>query len=72
MSEGERVDREAKMRVVLEAYEAWEGDMIMGGECWVTADGLPRMTQGLYDRWIEIQNMRNRALGRFHYGKDGR
>jgi hypothetical protein len=52
--------REEELQNVLKAYEQWEADMILAGECWV--NGLPRITQTLWDRFIEIQAMRNRAL----------
>jgi len=45
----------------LEAYEAWEADIIINNETWRT-DDLPHMTQAQYDRMIEIQDMRNAAL----------
>ncbi len=55
-----------RFRAVLEAYEQWEADLLMCGEAWSTPSGLPRMTQALYDRWMEIQAMRNDALGRLN------
>lgn len=39
----------------LEAYEQWEIDLVL-------QDGLPRMTQALFERWIELQAKRNAAL----------
>lgn len=53
------------IRQVLEAYEQWEADMIADNKCWNTADGLPKFTQSIYDRFMELQEMRNKVLGRF-------
>lgn len=44
----------------LRAYERWEADLIMEDNSWV--GGLPRLTQNLYDRMIELQAMRNAVL----------
>ena len=49
---------------VLRAYEQWEADVILCGECWAP-NGMaetPRLTQALWNRLIEIQAMRNAAL----------
>jgi hypothetical protein len=55
---------------LVEAYEAWEGDLILSDEAW---DGgmapLPRLTQELWDRLLEIQAMRN-AVSKKITGKD--
>ena len=45
---------------VLLAYEQWEADLVLCGDAWT--NGLPRMTQPLYDRWMGIQAMRNAVL----------
>jgi hypothetical protein len=63
-------EENARLRDVAEAYERWEADLLGCREAWDTPDGLPRFTQGLQDRWIEIQTMRSKALGRFHHSKD--
>jgi len=47
-------------REVLRTYEKWEADLILCSEAW--SNGLPQMTQKLYDRWIAIQEQRNHAL----------
>ena len=44
----------------LREYEAWEADLILEAACW--ADGLPMLTQDLYDRFIAIQTKRNAVL----------
>lgn len=54
------VKRIATLEAVLKFYEQWEADLILCSEAW--ANGLPRMTQELYDRWMEIQTKRNAAL----------
>lgn len=51
------------MKDVLEAYEQWEADLIMCDEAWQERS-LPCFTQKLWDRFLEIQHMRNRALKR--------
>lgn len=51
--------REAVIEV-LRAYEQLEADVIMEPACWF--GGLPRITRPLWDRFIEIQAMRNAAL----------
>lgn len=47
---------------VLRAYEKWEGDLILDNRAWTRREGLPCLTQELWDRLLEIQNMRNSAL----------
>jgi hypothetical protein len=47
----------------LEAYSRWEADLIMSNEAWSGGFAeLPTITQELWDRFIEIQGMRNAAL----------
>lgn len=46
---------------VAKAYEAWEADVVFDGN-W--EDGLPKLTQPLFDRLLEIQAMRNAALAK--------
>lgn len=58
------VSKEAEMRAVLEAYEQWEADWIMDDESW-PIETTAAMSKRMYDRFIEIQGMRNKALGRF-------
>lgn len=53
-------DEVARLRAVLKAYEAWEAALIMDPVVW--RNGLPQFTQSLYDKFIEIQTMRNAAL----------
>ena len=46
---------------VAKAYEAWEAEVVFDAN-W--ADGLPKLTQPLFDRLLEIQAMRNAALAK--------
>lgn len=50
------------------AYEQWEADLVLCSEAWSTGDGLPRMTQELYDRFMEIQALRNVAISKAEKG----
>lgn len=56
----------AEMRKVLEAYEAWEADLITDNDAWYDEAreplDLPTIPQRLWDRFIEIQSMRNQVL----------
>lgn len=47
---------------VLQEYEKWEADLVECDEVWDTEDGLPKMTQALHDRFMAIQEKRNKAL----------
>lgn len=47
----------------LKDLEQFEADWIMCDECWDTEDGMPKFTKEFYDRWIELQNKRNKLLG---------
>lgn len=46
----------------LKIYESWEAELLMENSVWV--NGLPRFTQSLYDKWMEIQGKRNEVLGK--------
>ena len=70
---GNRQAREAKanalliacapdMFEVLKLYEEFEAELIMENESWT--GGLPKFTQRLYDKWMEIQGRRNDALAK--------
>jgi hypothetical protein len=50
-----------EMIAVLRAYEQWEAALVLTGD-W--RNEMPRLTQGLYDRMLEIQAMRNAILAR--------
>jgi len=50
-----------EMIAVLRAYEQWEADLILSGD-W--RDAMPRLTQPLYDRMLEIQAKRNAILAK--------
>jgi hypothetical protein len=53
----------ADLREVLQAWRAWEAELIEADEAWRAGDGLPRIPQDLYDRYIgELQPMREKAL----------
>lgn len=43
-------------------YEQWETDLINCEKAWNTLSGLPQLTRELYDKLIEIQNIRNNIL----------
>jgi hypothetical protein len=49
-----------QLRRVVEAYEQWEADLILENKCWTGQNVC--LTDGLYERMIEIQAMRNVAL----------
>ena len=56
-----------KMLRTLEAYEEWEAMLIDDNEAW-GPEGMgtnPKITNKLWDRLMEIQAMRNEALGRY-------
>lgn len=50
------------LAAVAMAYEQWEADLILDHNAW--NHELPYLTQGLWDRLLEIQAMRNAALSR--------
>jgi len=49
-----------EMYEILKLYEEWEAELLMDNSAWV--NGLPRFTQSLYDKWMEIQGRRNEVL----------
>lgn len=51
---------------VLRGYEAWEADLIANGRWEATGDGLPTLTDELYDSLMELQAHRNEALSAHH------
>lgn len=42
------------------AYAKWEAELIDTPEAWTHE--LPRFTQALYDKWMELQRQRNAAI----------
>ena len=52
------------MYEVLKLYEEFESILLMDTEAWGTEDGLPKFTQQLLDKWIEIQGKRNECLAK--------
>jgi hypothetical protein len=60
--ENKRLQTEnASLRAVLKAYEEFEADLILNGD-W--SGECVRMTQAQHDRMMELQAMRNEALGK--------
>lgn len=60
-----KLDAVEAMRKALKAYERWEADLVLSDEAWRGGMApLPTITQSLWDRLLEIQAMRNAALGR--------
>lgn len=57
------VARAEKAEAVLMAYQQWEADIILDRDCWLR-EGMT-VDRHHYDRMIEIQTMRNEALGAF-------
>ncbi len=47
---------------VLLGYEQWEADLLLDSNAWRGIDGLPHITQSLWDRLLELQALRNAAL----------
>jgi len=50
------------LKAVALAYEQWEADVILDSKCWRFE--TPHITQALWDRFCEIQMMRNAALAK--------
>jgi len=46
---------------VLIRYEQWEANLIMEASCW--EGGMPTLTTELFEELLEIQELRNKALG---------
>jgi hypothetical protein len=53
-------DENTRLRDALEKWCTWEEELLNTREAW--EDGLPKMTQELYDKYIELQSIRNKAL----------
>ena len=49
-----------EQKVVLKKYEEWEAKLIMEDNCW--ENGLPELTQELFEEFLEIQELRNQAI----------
>ena len=54
------IKRAQELEKVLCRYEQWEADLLMDDQAW--GSGLPCFTQGLYDKWMELQEQRNKVL----------
>ena len=52
------------MYEILKLYEEFEGTLLMEAGAWSTDNGLPKLTQKLLDKWIEIQGKRNKCLAK--------
>ena len=51
-----------EMHEALKLYEELESELLMENSAWV--NGLPKFTQSLYDKWVEIQGKRNEVLAK--------
>lgn len=49
-------------RELLKEYEKWEAKMLLTDEVWKSEDGLPHLTQELFDEWLTLQLKRYRIL----------
>ena len=58
---GPLAEAASDLQAVAQGYEAWEAELIRSGD-W--RDGLPKLTQPLYDRLMELQVKRNAALAK--------
>ena len=45
-------------------YEAWEANLVLHGRWETTGDGLPTLTEDLYDEMMELQALRNAAIAK--------
>lgn len=57
----------AELLAVLKAYERWEADIIESNEAWGPPDEMrefPHFTENLWDRMLELQEMRNTAISK--------
>lgn len=46
------------------AHERWEAHLLLNDDAWETEDGLPHLTQKLYDELMVLQAKRNTFLCR--------
>lgn len=53
-----------ELLALCQAYERWDAKIIRSDEAWDTNDGLPCMTNEVYNRWIELQEQRNEVLAK--------
>ncbi|HWQ42792.1 MAG TPA: hypothetical protein VN456_12255 [Desulfosporosinus sp.] len=56
------------MYEALKLYEEFESQLILDSDAWGNEDGLPRFTQALLDKWMEIQAKRDEVLGKAQGG----
>jgi len=49
-----------EQKAVLKKYEEWEAKLIMEDNCW--ENGLPELTQELFEEFLDIQELRNQAI----------
>lgn len=49
---------------VAKAYEQWEADLVLSDAAWRDGQALPRLTNELWSRLLEIQTMRNKAIAK--------
>ena len=52
----------AQLHAVAKGYEQWEADMLLDSGVWRSEDGLPHLTQHLYDKLMLLQEQRTTAL----------
>lgn len=53
-----------EMYEALKLYVEFESQLVLDSGAWGNADGLPKFTQGLLDKWMEIQAKRNEVLNK--------
>lgn len=53
---------ETKLLAFAQAHEAWEADLIRNGRWEATGDGLPTLTEDIYDSMMALQALRNEAV----------
>ena len=53
-----------EMYEALKLYVEFESQLVLDNGAWGNADGLPKFTQGLLDKWMEIQAKRNEVLNK--------
>ena len=53
-----------ELLAVAQRYEAWEANLVLHGRWEATGDGLPTLTEDLYDEMMELQALRNAAIAK--------
>ena len=67
----EAAERVQKLVETLEAWEKWEAEIIMDDGCWEPGGMavLPTMTKAIYEKMIELQQVRNETLSEWRRDK---